>query len=71
MAKVTVITDRNNRIVGSIRLDPVKIDGGTVQFRAKASSQQKSHDLEIPDGLLGQGIDNLHKEFERMLKSKN
>jgi hypothetical protein len=71
MAKVTVITDRENRIVGSVRLDPVKTDGGLVQFQARPSSQQKSHDLEIPDALLGQGVEKLHKEFERMLKSKN
>jgi hypothetical protein len=71
MAKVTVITDLENRIVGSVRLDPVKTDGGTIQFQAKPSSQQKSYDLDIPDALLSQGVENLHKEFERMLKAKN
>ena len=71
MAKITVITDRDNRIIGSVRLDPVKSDGGTVQFRAKPSSQQKSYDLDIPDALLSGGVENLHKEFERVLTSKN
>ena len=49
MAKVRVITDREGRIVGSVRLDPIKTDKGTIQFQARPSSQQKSHDLDIPD----------------------
>jgi hypothetical protein len=71
MAKVRVITDREGRIVGSVRLDPVKTDKGTIQFQVRPSSQQKSHDLDIPDALLSQSVENLHKEFERTLKSKS
>jgi hypothetical protein len=68
MAKVTVITNREGRVLGSIRTDPVKTDRGIMQFKARTSSEQKSHDLDIPDELLNQDVENLHRELERRLK---
>ena len=68
MAKLTVITNREGRVLGSIRTDLVKTDRGTMQFKARTSSEQKSHDLDVPDELLSKDVENLHRELERRLK---
>jgi hypothetical protein len=49
MAKVTVILDENNKVLGAIRSGPVQAGNITVQLRPHPSAKHRHQELEVPN----------------------
>jgi hypothetical protein len=62
MAKVTVITDENNRVVGAIRNGIVQAGNVTLQFRAHPQSKHKHQELDVPDEAM-RSLEDLKKHL--------
>lgn len=69
-AKVFVITDRDGRLLGSVRGDPIETENGTLQFGPPPHGLEhdnRFHEVEIPEELLAGPVADLHEEFKRLL----
>jgi hypothetical protein len=62
MAKVTVILDENNKVLGAVRSGPVQVGNITVQLRPHLSAKHKHHELEVPDEAM-RSADDLRKHL--------
>jgi hypothetical protein len=49
MAKLMVITDENNKVLGAVRSGVVRSDNITLQLRPHPGSKHRYHELEVPD----------------------
>jgi hypothetical protein len=67
MARFTVITDENGRLLGAIRSDPIKVGNNTLQFRQHPGPKQKYHHFEVDDALLNKPASHLRKELDSKL----
>ena len=69
MAKITVVTDARGRVLGSVRSDPIEVDGVTLQFRPVPDSGVEYREFEVADKLLSGSVEQLHAEIEQRLKA--
>ncbi len=49
MAKLMVITDENNKVLGAIRSNVIRNENITLQLRPHPGSKHRYHELEVPD----------------------
>jgi hypothetical protein len=49
MAKLMVITDENNKVLGAVRSGVIRSDNITLQLRPHPGTKHKYHELEVPD----------------------
>jgi hypothetical protein len=49
MARLTVITDENNKVLGAVRSGVIRSENMTLQLRAHPGTKHKYHELEVPD----------------------
>jgi hypothetical protein len=49
MAKLMVITDENNKVLGAVRSGVVRSDNITLQLRPHPGSKHRYQELEVPD----------------------
>jgi hypothetical protein len=71
MARVTVITDPKGHILGSVRSDPIKIDGGTLKFQKRPADNLKYYELDVAEDMLSHPAERLHEHLGKELKRLN
>jgi hypothetical protein len=73
MAKILAITDKNGKLLGVQRADPIDVGHGmTVQAVPDPRSPHNYRYLDVPDNLIGKpgrGVETLHNEVRRLLGS--
>ena len=67
MPKLTVITDSNNKVLGTVRSDPVETGAGTQQFQAPVSDKQVFREIDAKEELLSLAPDQLHAEVAKLI----
>jgi hypothetical protein len=70
MPKLTVITDINGKVMGTVRSDPVQTDQGELQFRVPRSDRHAYQEIEVPDELLSSEPDQLHARVAELIRAK-
>jgi hypothetical protein len=63
MITMTVITDTEGNLVGSIRSDPIPYENTTIRFSPQPHPRYKHYDVEVDEGLLNQPVEHLHREL--------
>jgi hypothetical protein len=85
MARVIVITDKEGRVVGSVRADPFETENGLIQARVpstiestpsametsatRAGGDFRYQEVEIADEYLERPVEELHNELGHMLRN--
>jgi hypothetical protein len=68
MAKVIAITNTAGALLGVLRTDPVDIGNGlTIRPVPVEAAAQRHQILDVPDGLLGKPVHEVHAEVRRRL----
>jgi hypothetical protein len=49
MAKLMVITDENNKVLGAVRSGVIRAENITLQLRPHPGTKHKYHELQVPD----------------------
>jgi len=49
MAKLMVVTDENNEVLGAVRSGVTRSENITLQLRSHLGTKHKYHELEVPD----------------------
>jgi hypothetical protein len=49
MAKLMVITDENNKVLGAVRSGVIRSENIMLQLRPHPATKHKFHELEVPD----------------------
>lgn len=70
MAKLVVITDLEDRVLGSVRADPIKTDQGTLVFQKLEDPNVKYHDLDVADDVLEHPPERLLAHLGEELKRR-
>lgn len=68
MAKVTVLMDENNKVLGAVRSGPVQVGNITIQLRPHPSAKYKHHEVEVPDEVM-RSADDLQKHLHLLAKA--
>jgi hypothetical protein len=71
MPKLNVITNREGRILGSVRSDPIETEIGTVQFQRRPTPEVKYYELDVTEELLHQPAERVHEYLLKELKRLN
>jgi hypothetical protein len=70
MAKVIVITDSEGGVLGSVRGDLIETNSGTIQFQP-LPGPHKYHEIDLSEDIMRMPAEELHREFERRLRTEN
>jgi hypothetical protein len=70
MPKIIVITDERLVVLGTVRADPVPVDGGTVQFVPYPNDKHLHHELDVNEEWLRRPVDELHRHVAGRLKRR-
>ena len=68
MARLALITNTSGNVLGTLRTDPVHMDGHTLRFRPVEKEGLKYHELEVEDELLNSTAEELHRDLEARLR---
>lgn len=68
MPNITVITDNNDNVLGTVRSGPVETEQGMLQFRAPVSDKHVFHEVNVTDQLLSSAPDQLHAEVAKLIR---
>jgi hypothetical protein len=49
MAKLIIITDENNKVLGAVRSGVIRSENITLQLRPHPGTKHKFHELDVPD----------------------
>jgi 2',3'-cyclic-nucleotide 2'-phosphodiesterase (5'-nucleotidase family) len=70
MTKLTVITDANGKLVGTVRSDSPKTGNITIKNALSQDPNFKFQEVEIADEVIGKGAAELHKEVRTKIGAK-
>ncbi len=70
MPKLTVVTDREGNVVGTVRSAPVQTDQGELRFSAPKSDTHSYQEVEVTDELLSSAPDQLHARVAELIRPR-
>jgi hypothetical protein len=67
MARMTIITGRDGKLLGAVSTTARAEDGSTLHFAKHPSAEQNYHEVEVPDDLSRRPFDEVQKTLEAMI----
>ena len=67
MARMTIITDRDGKLLGAVSTTARAEDGSTLHFMQHPHAEQNYHEVEVPDDLFQRPVDEVQMTLEAMI----
>jgi hypothetical protein len=67
MARMTIITDRDGKLLGAVSTTARAEDGSTQPFMQPPHTEQNYHEVEVPDDLFQRPVDEVQMTLEAMI----
>jgi hypothetical protein len=69
MPKLTVITDTQGTVLGTVRSDPIQLEEAeeSIQFTPVQSDEYRYHEIEVSDDLMQGSPEQIHAEVASRL----
>ena len=67
MTRMTIITDRDGKLLGAVPTTARAEDGSTLHFMQHPPAEQNYHEVEVPDDLFQRPVEEVQQTLEAMI----